>query len=92
MEFSEEVAWVTGSSTGIGRAVAEALAREGRKVVVHYNASEDEARKVVEGISSSGGEAMLVATCSLKRCRSSSRRSCQNPRLIINTMAPTTTR
>ena len=60
MEFSEEVAWVTGSSTGIGRAVAEALAREGRKVVVHYNASEDEAREVAEGISSSGGEAMLV--------------------------------
>ena len=60
MEFSEEVAWVTGSSTGIGRAVAETLAREGRRVVVHYNASEDEARGVVEGISSSGGEAMLV--------------------------------
>ena len=60
MEFSEEVAWVTGSSTGIGRAVAEALAREGRRVAVHYNASEDEARRVVEGISSSGGEAMLV--------------------------------
>ncbi len=60
MEFSEEVAWVTGSSTGIGRAVAEALARQGRKVVVHYNASEDEAREVAEGISSSGGEVMLV--------------------------------
>ena len=53
MEFSEEVAWVTGSSTGIGRAVAEALARQGRKVAVHYNASEDEAREGVEGISSS---------------------------------------
>jgi 3-oxoacyl-[acyl-carrier protein] reductase len=60
MEFSEEVAWVTGSSTGIGRAVAEALAEQGRRVVVHYNASEDEAKKVVESISSSGGEAMLV--------------------------------
>ncbi len=60
MEFFGEVAWVTGSSTGIGRAVAEALARQGRKVVVHYNASGDEAREVVDGISSSGGEAMLV--------------------------------
>ncbi|HEV2091596.1 MAG TPA: 3-oxoacyl-ACP reductase family protein [Rubrobacter sp.] len=60
MEFSHEVAWVTGSSTGIGRAAAEALARDGRRVAVHYNASEDEARKVAEGISSSGGEAMLV--------------------------------
>ncbi len=60
MEFSEEVAWITGSSTGIGRAVAETLARQGRRVAVHYNASEDEAREVAEGISSSGGEAMLV--------------------------------
>ena len=60
MGFSEEVAWVTGSSTGIGRAVAEALAREGRRVAVHYNASEEEAREVAGGISSAGGEAMLV--------------------------------
>jgi 3-oxoacyl-[acyl-carrier protein] reductase len=41
MALSEEVAWVTGSSTGIGRAVAVALAEGGRRVVVHYNASED---------------------------------------------------
>jgi 3-oxoacyl-[acyl-carrier protein] reductase len=50
MAFSEEVAWVTGSSTGIGRAVAVALAGQGRRVVVHYNASEGEARGVVEEI------------------------------------------
>jgi 3-oxoacyl-[acyl-carrier protein] reductase len=58
--FSGEVAWVTGSSTGIGRAVAEGLAGQGCRVVVHYNRSEDEARGVVEKIESSGGEAMLV--------------------------------
>jgi 3-oxoacyl-[acyl-carrier protein] reductase len=58
--FSEEVAWVTGSSTGIGRAAAVALADRGCRVVVHYNRSEDEAREVVERISSSGGEAPLV--------------------------------
>jgi len=60
MTLSEEVAWVTGSSTGIGRAVAVALAEEGRRVVVHYNASEDEAREVIREIEGSGGEASLV--------------------------------
>lgn len=58
--FSEEVAWVTGSSTGIGRACALALAKEGCRVAVHYNRSEDEARKAVEEIESSGGEALLL--------------------------------
>src|SRR3712207_1798059 len=60
MMFDGEVAWVTGSSTGIGRAVATGLAEQGCRVVVHYNRSEDEAREVVEEISSSGGEAALV--------------------------------
>ena len=60
MMFPEEVAWVTGSSTGIGAATSVALAEAGCRVAVHYNRSEGEAREVVERISSSGGEAMLV--------------------------------
>jgi 3-oxoacyl-[acyl-carrier protein] reductase len=58
--FSKEVAWVTGSSTGIGRACALSLTKEGCKVAVHYNRSEDEAKEVVEEIESTGGEALLV--------------------------------
>ena len=58
--FSEEVAWVTGSSTGIGAASAVALAHQGCRVAVHYNRSEDEAQEVMEKITASGGDAMLV--------------------------------
>jgi NAD(P)-dependent dehydrogenase (short-subunit alcohol dehydrogenase family) len=64
MMFDGEVAWVTGSSTGIGRAVAMGLAEQGCRVVVHYNRSEDEAREVVEEISSSGGEATIATAAS----------------------------
>lgn len=60
MAFSGEVAWITGSSTGIGAACAVLLAREGCRVAVHYNRSEDEARAVVEEIEGGGGEASLV--------------------------------
>ena len=40
--------------------MSSALAKEGCRVAVHYNRSEDEARQVVEEIESSGGEALLV--------------------------------
>lgn len=60
MLFSEEVAWVTGSSTGIGRATGLRLAEEGCNVAVHYGSSEDEAREVAEGIRAAGRDALLV--------------------------------
>ena len=60
MKFSGEVAWITGSSTGIGAASAVALAEQRCRVVVHYNRSESEAQEVLERIKASGGEAMLV--------------------------------
>ena len=55
-----KVAIVTGSSRGIGRAIAERLGREGASVVVTYVRSADKAEDVVAGITASGGQAIAV--------------------------------
>jgi 3-oxoacyl-[acyl-carrier protein] reductase len=55
-----KVAIVTGSSRGIGKAIAERLARDGASVVVNYNRSAAEAASVVEGIVARGGRAIAV--------------------------------
>ena len=60
MAHSVEVAWVTGSSTGIGRAIALKLAERGHDVAVHYNRSKGEAEEVAGRIESFGRDALLV--------------------------------
>jgi 3-oxoacyl-[acyl-carrier protein] reductase len=54
------VALVTGAGRGIGRAVAEHLARQGHRVAVNYRSSQSEAAAVVSGIVADGGEACAV--------------------------------
>ena len=51
---------VTGSSTGIGAAVARALARQGAAVAVHYNESREAAEGVAAAVELAGGKAVLV--------------------------------
>ncbi len=51
---------VTGASSGIGRAIAEALAREGARVAVHAR-SDESARDTLDAIAAAGGDAFTVA-------------------------------
>jgi 3-oxoacyl-[acyl-carrier protein] reductase len=51
---------VTGSSTGIGAAVAIELARLGAAVIVHGNRNASSARDVAEAITKAGGSAFVV--------------------------------
>ncbi|MDX9862005.1 MAG: glucose 1-dehydrogenase [Rhodospirillales bacterium] len=51
---------VTGSSTGIGAAVAQGFAACGARVAVHYNRSRAAAENVVAEIKKDGGEAILL--------------------------------
>ena len=53
-------ALVTGASRGIGRAVAERLARDGLLVAVHYGRDDVAAKETVAAITGRGGRAFAV--------------------------------
>ncbi|MCJ7687554.1 MAG: 3-oxoacyl-ACP reductase FabG [Desulfobacteraceae bacterium] len=60
MRLTDKIALVTGSSRGVGRAVALGFAQEGAKVVVNYTSNETAAKEVVDEIQSLGSEAIAV--------------------------------
>jgi 3-oxoacyl-[acyl-carrier protein] reductase len=67
MQLKNKVAIVTGSSRGIGKAIAERFAREGAKVVVNYVRNKKAADAVVAGIRKAKGEAVAVKADVSKR-------------------------
>ena len=60
MRLENKVAVVTGSSSGIGEAIALAFAAEGAAVVVNYSRHEDAAQKVLDKIEAAGGKGLVV--------------------------------
>src|SRR5262249_60998535 len=58
-QLDSQVALVTGASRGIGRAIAERLARVGALVAVNYLQRQDAAEETLAGIRASGGQAEL---------------------------------
>ena len=55
-----KIALVTGSSRGIGRAIALELAKQGANIAVNYAGSEDKAEEVVQEIKALGVEAIKI--------------------------------
>lgn len=59
--MDQKIAFVTGSSRGIGRAIALRLARDGCHVIVHCSGKTDKANAVKEEIEQAGGTAQVVS-------------------------------
>ena len=59
--LDSKIALVTGGSRGIGRACAEALARQGATVVVNYVKGEAAAKECADAIVAAGGKAEIAA-------------------------------
>ena len=71
MKLKDRVAVVTGSSMGIGEAIAWSYAREGARLVLHSR-SQERAERVGAALRAKGHDAVspISSTKSTKSCRS----------------------
>ncbi len=59
-ENNEKKVLITGSSGGIGRAIALAVAKEGYEIVAHYNNGKEKAESLKAEIEAAGGKCTLI--------------------------------
>lgn len=60
IDLTGKVAIITGSSRGIGAAIAIELARLGARVVINHRSSPEGAQTVLEAVTQAGGEGIIV--------------------------------
>ncbi len=60
MQLDQKVAVITGSDSGIGRAIAIQFAKEGASVVINYAHSQDKAQEVLQTIQKDNGKAVVI--------------------------------
>ena len=60
MKLEGKVALVTGSSSGIGQAIAIRLAKEGANIIINYRSSREEAQETQEQVKATGRQAQSV--------------------------------
>lgn len=60
MELNDKVAIITGSSSGVGAALAVQLAEHGTRVVINYATSADGAETTRKAVEAAGGQAVVV--------------------------------
>lgn len=60
MLLKDKVALITGSSRGIGRSVAQIFAKNGAKVIIHYNNNKNEADETLAMVKEHGVDAIVI--------------------------------
>ena len=60
MKLIDKIALVTGSSTGIGQAIAIRFAKEGADVVINYNRTPEGAQEALKGVEAAGRKGLIV--------------------------------
>lgn len=66
MDLSDKIILITGSSKGIGEAIAYAFSKEGAKVIITYNTDSQSAEKVGQKCRQLGATDVLILTLNIK--------------------------